>query len=109
SSLRSLETELDLVTFTSGAVLMRQGDAADCLYLVINGRVRVVGQTQEGEQAIDTELGPGETVGEMGLLSGAPRTATVVAIRDTLAARLDRTGFDRFVNTHPQAALRMLA
>ena len=45
----------------------------------------------------------GETVGEMALLSGEPRSATVVALRDTELARLSKTAFTKLIDEHPKA------
>ena len=49
----------------------------------------------------------GETVGEMGILSGKPRTADVIALRDSELGRLSRDAFDRIVRSHPEAMYRI--
>jgi CRP-like cAMP-binding protein len=72
----------------SGAWLMREGDDCDGSYVVVSGRLRVTHQHAGGEPRVSTELGRGQTVGEMRILTGGKRTAAVCAIRDTLMAKL---------------------
>src|SRR5687768_2813912 len=66
--------------FAPGEVLMRQDEPSDCLHVLVRGRVRVERvQPHSAEPLLVAELGPCETVGEMGLLNDAPRSATVTA------------------------------
>ena len=62
----------------------------------------------DGTETLLAELGVGETVGEMGVISGEPRSATVYASRDTQLARLSKTAVDAVVERHPHAMLSML-
>ena len=71
---------------------MRQGDAGDRLFLVRSGRLRVFVENEEGVRAV-RELGAGSTMGELALLTGARRSATVQAIRDTELFELDADVF----------------
>jgi lysophospholipid hydrolase len=105
-ALRDLERELELQTFMGGDVLMRESDPGDCLYMVVSGRLRVVRQQFAAEERLISELGAGEIAGEMSLIAGQHRVATVSAIRDTEVARLSLEGLDRFIQKHPHAAVR---
>jgi predicted acylesterase/phospholipase RssA/CRP-like cAMP-binding protein len=107
--LRALQAELDLVLLRGGEVLVRQGEPSDALYVVINGRLRVVLEQADGDTNTLYELRRGQTVGEIGLLTGGARTATVYAVRDSLLARLSRAGFDRLLAAHPHAMVRQFA
>jgi NTE family protein/lysophospholipid hydrolase len=107
-ALLDLESEFELVALYGGEVLFRQGDTADSLYFVISGRLRVVSVAADGSETLLAELGTGETVGEMAVLSGEPRSATVYAIRDTQLAKLSKTSVGRVVSKHPHATLLML-
>jgi NTE family protein/lysophospholipid hydrolase len=104
--LAELEAELTWVTLTSGETLIRQGDAGDCLYVVINGRLRVVLEQDGCEVRVFREVGRGESIGEMALLTGEKRTATVYAIRDTEVVKLSQASFDRLLERHPRAVTR---
>jgi predicted acylesterase/phospholipase RssA/CRP-like cAMP-binding protein len=106
--LRSLETELEMVTLLGGEVLFRQGDPGDYLCLVVSGRVSVLSERGADQRKKVAELGLGELVGEMAVVSPQPRTATIEAIRDTLLAKLTKAGYERFFAKHPGVAARMV-
>ena len=95
----ALEAELEPMPLSRGEVLVRQGEEAGALYIVVSGRfdVRVAGQP--GPVA---EIGPGSPVGEIAFLAGGVRTATVTAVRDSLVVRLERSHFDRLCNRIPR-------
>ncbi len=104
--LHALEAELEWVTLASGETLIRQGDPGDCLYVVISGRLRVVLEQEGREVRVFREVGRGESIGEMALLTGEKRTATIYAIRDTEVARLSQASFDRLLEQYPQAVTK---
>ena len=66
------------VTFARGAVLMRQGEPGASMFTIVSGKVVVAVHEPGGERKV-AELGPDDYVGEMSLLTGEPRTATVIA------------------------------
>src|SRR5581483_2329380 len=66
--------------FAQGQYLMREGSVSDSLHVVVDGQVRV--QRGGAQPALVADLGPGEVVGEMGVLTGEPRSATVSAVSD---------------------------
>jgi predicted acylesterase/phospholipase RssA/CRP-like cAMP-binding protein len=107
--LADLESELEPVTLRGGAVLMRAGERDDTVYVVVSGRLRVVAGMLEQTERVLSELGPGETIGEMALITGEPRSADVYAIRDTQLARLSKQAIERLLVRHPSAAILMLA
>ncbi len=106
--LRDLESELQLVTLGSGEVLFRQGEPGDTMIIVVNGRLRVSARNRLGEE-YEAELGRGEIIGEMALVSAQPRTATVAAIRDSNVAMLPRASYERLLLKHPLAMSRIIA
>jgi NTE family protein/lysophospholipid hydrolase len=107
--LRDLEAELELQLLAGGQLVMEQGGESNALYIVISGRLRVVHDYATADERKLYEIGRGQTVGEMGLITGARRTATVCALRDTLVARLSRENFDRLLAKHPKAMMRQFA
>jgi NTE family protein len=88
----ALERELETRALERGDVLVRQGEAADALYIVVSGRFEVTVAGREGPLA---EIGPGSPVGEIAFLAGGMRTATVTAARDSLVLKLGREQFER--------------
>lgn len=106
--LLDLESQFELVALYGGEILLRQGDCTDSLFIVMNGRLRVVTVTAEGQEVTLAELAAGETVGEMALLSGEPRSANVYAIRDSQLARLSKSSVERLLEKHPKPMLQLL-
>src|SRR3990167_9276790 len=68
---------------SGGETLMRQGEPGDALYLLVSGRLRVYIE-EDGQLRVVREVSRGEVVGEMSLITEAPRSATLVAIRDSV-------------------------
>ena len=79
-------------------VLVRQGTASDSVYVVVSGRFEV---WTEGQKNAISEIGAGEPIGEIGFFAGIPRTATIVAVRDSVVIELDRASFDDVVRRVP--------
>jgi predicted acylesterase/phospholipase RssA/CRP-like cAMP-binding protein len=101
--LAALEAQLTQFTLMSGELLFREGDPSDSLYIVISGRLRVVSHAANDQaQRVVAELGHGEIVGEMGLICDEPRSASVVAIRDTNLAKLTKAGLNRLTTSCAQ-------
>lgn len=94
---------LAAVDLPQGEYLLRQGDASEDVFLLIAGRLRVEVQGADGALTEAGEILPGEVVGEMALLTGQPRTASVVAVERCELARLSRTDFERVAPRHPDA------
>jgi predicted acylesterase/phospholipase RssA/CRP-like cAMP-binding protein len=107
--LHALREEVEPVAVRSGQTVVREGDASDSLFVVISGRLRVVRRGPDGDEEVLTELGRGDTVGEMGLIVGEPRAATAYAIRDSLLGRLSEASFRRLLNRYPQAIMERFA
>jgi NTE family protein len=95
------------VELAGGALLMEQGEAGDSVYLAISGRLRVYVRDEEGASRMVRELTRGDVIGEMSLYTGEPRSATVVAVRDTVLARLDKPDFERLLALGPQVSLTL--
>ncbi|MBI5947439.1 MAG: patatin-like phospholipase family protein [Chloroflexi bacterium] len=105
-ALRDAEAALDWLSVPAGTVLMREGDQPDYLYFVISGRLRVAAGYGR-EQRVIADLGRGELVGEIGVLTGEPRTANVTAMRDSEVVRLPQAEVLRMAHQSPQMLLRV--
>ena len=86
-----------LVTVPAGQVLFVQGDHADGFYLVLKGYFGVSLEGAEGDAVPLAGVGPGETLGEMGIVTVAPRSATVTAIMESVAWHLSADVFEGLV------------
>lgn len=72
---------------------MKQGDVADKFYILTRGQVEIVREQPDGQEILITRLGPGQYFGEIGLLHGGKRTATVRAAGSVETMSLDRGTF----------------
>src|SRR6266480_3229245 len=79
--------------FEFGHVIVRQGEEADAFYLLTSGRARVVKETGNGNEIALTTLRPGDGFGEMALISGGKRNATVRCSTSVEVVRIDRKDF----------------
>jgi MFS family permease len=89
--------QLQPVSVHGDDVVVRQGETADRFYYIVNGRFEVTRADAEGEERRLRHLGPGQVFGEIGLLTSAPRTATVRAEEEGELLALDGRAFLRLV------------
>lgn len=94
--------------FGAAEPLMHQGGPSDALYVLLEGRVRVTVVDAEGHELLLDLLGPGDTVGELSVIDGRPRSASVSSIEPGRALRVPTAQFLRFLQQHPPAALALL-
>jgi predicted acylesterase/phospholipase RssA/CRP-like cAMP-binding protein len=106
---RELEACVEWRRVAAGEVLLRQGEPSDALYAVVTGRLRALIADAEGNERAVREIGAWSTVGELGLLAALPRSATVLAVRDSEVVRLERSLFQGFVRKHPEALMKVAA
>lgn len=91
------------------SVLFFKGDPATHLYVVLSGRVKVSAPSDDGKEITFAILGPGELVGEMGMLEHTEHTATVTAMEPTEVAGFNRQLFLDLVSQSPALALKLMA
>jgi CRP-like cAMP-binding protein len=96
-------------TLSTNEVLFVAGDPGDSMYAILEGSLKVAVISAEGSEQLLAILGPGHVVGEMALLDGEPRSATVQAIKTSRVARIDKADFDRFADANPAVYRHMLA
>jgi NTE family protein len=105
AALDSLAAGLEWLALPGGAELFTAGETSDAIYLVLSGLLGVYGPDDASRPL--ARLGAGQLVGEMGLLSGRERHATVRALRDSELARLPRDAFELAYRRHPDLLLRL--
>ena len=105
--LDEIATQVEVIRVPGGDSLFKQGDAGDSLYIVVNGRLRVIVRREDNQEDTVAELGRDEMVGEMALLTGENRSATVRALRDTTLIRLSNEGCYYIAERYPFIVLQM--
>ena len=96
--LRDVEARVQWVRLQAGEPLFAAGDTERDLYFVLGGRLRALGP---GGRVL-SEMTRGESIGEIALLTGEPRTATVVAVRDSALVRVTHQAFEEIVEKYPK-------
>jgi CRP/FNR family transcriptional regulator, cyclic AMP receptor protein len=103
AELEAVSRVADEITIPAGRVLMRQGSPGRELIVLVQGEVTV-----ERDGATIAVRRDGDYVGELPLVTGRPRTATVTAATDLQALVLDRTSFDRLLRDVPTMAVKVV-
>jgi small-conductance mechanosensitive channel/CRP-like cAMP-binding protein len=102
TELNALAERLRFSPFAKGNIITRQGDQrSHWLYIVINGEAEVYLETPNGGRRTVRALGNGNFFGEMGLMTGAPRAASVIAKTDVECYRLDKEVFEDILRARP--------
>jgi CRP-like cAMP-binding protein len=88
--------------------LFHKGDEGTQVYVVISGKLKALTTSSEGDDVVFSIMGPGEVFGEVALLGGTKRTATVSAIDACELLCIDRRDFMAFLKSHPEVAIKLL-
>lgn len=91
--------------YPPGEIVIHQGDFGDSIYFICRGEVDVFIRNEEGAENTIGHLGEGDFFGEMALLTGSPRSASVRVTRDALFLILYKNDFDAFLKEHPHLAI----
>jgi len=105
--LSDLESEMQIRTVASGETLCRQGEPADSLYVVTSDRLRIWLNRPGAGSLFLNEVGPGDSVGEMGVITASPRAADVRAIRDSTVAEMPREAMEDLLRRYPEVINRL--
>jgi len=100
----AVAASLKRLPFASGELVFRKGDSADSLYILVEGVVHIFDEDGSGQRKHLADLSAPAYFGEMGLLTGQPRIATVVAATDVLCYRLGKQAIDGVLRARPEVA-----
>lgn len=107
SKLKLLAFTSQLLSFDAGEELCHVGDVADCAYVIISGVVEILAQTDAGDVVALTR-GENELIGEMAILMGEPRSATMRAREHVSAMRITGEMFLKLLSENPQVSLDVM-
>jgi CRP-like cAMP-binding protein len=93
--------------YDAGEVIFAENDVGETVYIIERGRVEVL-KLLDGKNVHLAYLGAGEPFGEMGMIDEKPRSATVVAVEETVVRELHRDNFLQNLHTHPEVAISLL-
>jgi CRP/FNR family cyclic AMP-dependent transcriptional regulator len=95
-------------TYDEGQQIFSQGDAGGPMFAVLSGHLKVIVAGVDGNDVVFTVMGRGEVFGELSVLDGAPRSASIVAMTRTEVLVLDREPFLAFVRASPDTSIKLL-
>ncbi|MCC2112442.1 MAG: Crp/Fnr family transcriptional regulator [Hyphomicrobiales bacterium] len=101
TALAELSGAMRRVRFARGEIIFVQEDEPEGCYCVIEGSLKISILDDEGSEIVVAVLGPGDVIGELGLVDGAPRSATVTALKASELASLSKRDFERVADAHP--------
>jgi hypothetical protein len=102
AALEKLLTSTCVRTFSPAEVIVREGEPGMSLFLIENGTVEVHTTDPAGRRVVLAELGPGDFFGEVAVLTGRPRTATILAKEPVTVIEITRADIDRVARDHPE-------
>ncbi|KUI68510.1 Lysophospholipase NTE1 [Cytospora mali] len=102
-----IDFALEWLSVNAGQVIFHGGDESDAIYLVLNGRMRLVEDRKDGGVSVKAEFGQGESVGELEVLTESARSGTLHAIRDTEIVKFPRTLFNSLAQEHPSITIKI--
>jgi len=102
--LKQIAERADEISFRDKETIIEAGEPGGTFFVIVEGEVKVM----RGNRVI-ARAGPGEFFGEISLLDGGPRTASVVADSPVVAIRLFKSSFDKLVTQEPKVATKILA
>lgn len=100
-SLADLESKVALQEFAANRAIVQEGDAGESLFVVISGMLEARQNTQDGSQRVVGKLVAGEVFGEMSLLTGARRSATVTAVTPVTLVEIGRAELEPILAANP--------
>lgn len=103
-----LESGAHTMSFARGSMLVAQGEMTDSLYIVLSGRLKVFNSNEDGREVLLNYIEPGEAIGELALLDGEPRSASVMALQNSRIALISRQYLMDCLRQNPEIAIELL-
>jgi len=107
SRLKLLAFASEIVSFQHGDIVFNSGDSADYAYVIMDGAVDIITETDSGPVVTDT-LRQNQLIGELGLLNNTPRIATLIANGDLQAMKITAEMFFRILRENSEVALDVI-
>ena len=99
---------LQITKVAEGHTIFQEGTTGDAWFVILNGEVSVTKEMVSGPPHVLSHLYAGDSFGEMALMDGAPRMATLYAVEDTMMARLPREAFMQLLRDGQMPAIKLL-
>lgn len=94
--------------YPKNSILVYEGEEPDALYIIVSGKAKVYVSDEDGKELVLDSLGPGEFFGELALIDGAPRSATVMTTDKATLLKINQKDFSSYLQNTPGVALNVL-
>jgi HD-GYP domain-containing protein (c-di-GMP phosphodiesterase class II) len=108
SDLRQIAEIMELRSYRTGAVIIRELSEADRFFIIYRGKIEITKKLDRGEELVLAVRGDGDFFGEMALLDARPRSASARAVEHTTVLEISRSDFDVFLYKAPRLAFRLM-
>lgn len=105
--IKDVAGRIKLLMYSQGEEIIRQGTEGDTFYILKSGTVKVVAKNEKGEVFLSKELESGNFFGEIAVLTGEPRTASIIAITDVELYMLNKEDFEYLLNKYEDLDLKI--
>lgn len=106
--LKAIEKKCRWRRYGAGEQIMGYLDETTDVYFIVGGSVRATIYSAAGKEVTFRDIGAGDIVGELAAITGSPRTATVVALEESMLGSISSAAFEELVLSHPDVAAQML-
>ncbi len=106
--IESLAFYMNILQAAKDAVICREGSEDNSLFIIAQGGANILKEDKEGKKKIIASLGRGQTLGEMSLIDGEPRSATVVSAEELVMLTLSKSALDLMVRDKPGLAIKFV-
>lgn len=105
----SLRASMDSIKINKGAILFKEGDSGEHVYVIVEGKLKLGTSSGDGRENLLSILGPGEMFGELSLFDPGPRTSTATAVTDAKLLSLSHAKLIPWLRENPDVSLQLLA
>jgi CRP/FNR family cyclic AMP-dependent transcriptional regulator len=107
-ALNTLHRKAIKKTYSKNTILFSKGDQTDALYTIQKGKVKAVVMDEEGKEMVLNIHGPGDSFGEIALIDGLPRSATIITLEPVEVLIINRKDFLEVLNDNPRLAITLM-
>jgi CRP/FNR family cyclic AMP-dependent transcriptional regulator len=108
SSLQDIANLATKRKYPKNTVIINEGDDTDSLYLINEGKVKIVLSDEDGKEVIISMLGPGDFFGEMAIIDDEPRSACVITMEPSRFSIIHKAEFNKFMHNNPEATTNLM-
>jgi CRP/FNR family cyclic AMP-dependent transcriptional regulator len=106
--LAQIAASATLCTYSKSSIIITEGDTSSSLYIILSGEAKVFVSDEDGRTNVINRLGPGDYFGELSLIDGEPRSASIETLTKCQLSIFSRQYFVSFLEANPRVAIRLL-